>query len=204
MGFFDNILFHVDEGISGLFGQWNLYSTGLVTVLIGLLSYQIFARQDADVHPMLLARQAQSSPVRQQGESAVYRCQAAPHGMPLNSGLNVKDPGAAKWARGRDGDLRDIWRQATAGVKDDVSTKGQTGRILTVLGREKVVDHKLGGLPAMMASSSRILTGKQPTSRARSTSSASPSGIRVGTESPFTSPTRLSSWRPCLLALSTT
>jgi hypothetical protein len=143
MGLFDNLMLSLDEGISGLFGQWNLYTTGIVTTFLGVVSYQIYTRQDPDVHPMLLARQAQSSPIRQQGESPVYRSQAAPHGMPLNSGLNVKDAGASKWARGRDGDLRDIWRQAIAGVQEDGPQKGETGRILTVLG-ENVTEHRLG------------------------------------------------------------
>ncbi|KAL2018320.1 hypothetical protein VTK56DRAFT_923 [Thermocarpiscus australiensis] len=143
MGSFDNLLLALDEGITGLFGQWNLWSSLLVTLLAGFLTYQIATRQEPDTHPLLLARQAQASPVRQPGKSPVYRSQAAPHGMPLNAGLNVKDPGAPKWSRGRDGDLRDVWRQAIAGVQEDGPTKGATGRILTVLGTEQVVEHRL-------------------------------------------------------------
>jgi hypothetical protein len=144
MGLFDNLLLGLDEGLTGLFGQWNLYSSAIFTLLAGLLAYQIATKKDPDTHPLLLARQAQASPVRQPGESPVYRSQAAPHGMPLNAGLNVKDPGASKWARGRDGDLRDIWRQAVSGVQEDGQTKGLTGRILTVLGTEHVTEYKLG------------------------------------------------------------
>jgi hypothetical protein len=59
--------------------------------------------------------------------------------MPLNTGLNVKDTGASKWSRGRDGDLRDIWKRAAEGGEN-----GAKGRILTVLGSQNVVDHKLG------------------------------------------------------------
>jgi hypothetical protein len=88
---------------------------------------------------MLLARQAVPSTVRNEGESAVYRSQAAPHGMPLNSGLNVKDTGVSKWSRGRDGDLRDIWRKVVEGGEN-----GAKGRLLTVLGSQKVNEHKLG------------------------------------------------------------
>ncbi|KAJ4167926.1 hypothetical protein NW754_011741 [Fusarium falciforme] len=61
-----------------------------------------------------------------------------PHGMPLNAGLNVKDSGASKWSRGRNGDLRDVWRKAATGGEE-----GATGRLLTVLGSQNVVDHKL-------------------------------------------------------------
>ena len=143
---FDNLLASLDESITGLFGQWNVYTSVIVTLFTGLLTYQIVTRRDPDTHPLLLARQAQASPVRKEGESAVYRSQSAPHGMPLNSGLNVKDAGASKWARGRDGDLRDIWRQAIAGVQEDGPNKGTTGRVLTVLGTEHVTDHALGDI----------------------------------------------------------
>ncbi|POR37198.1 Uncharacterized protein TPAR_02598 [Tolypocladium paradoxum] len=132
------LLESLDSGLTGLVGQWNAYSTGLVTLLVAVVTYRIMSSREPDVHPMLLTRQAIAASVRNEGESAVYRCQAAPHGMPLNSGLNVKDAGVSKWARGRDGDLRDIWRKAAAGADD-----GARGRLLTVLGSENVVEHKL-------------------------------------------------------------
>ncbi|KAK4227101.1 peroxisomal long chain acyl-CoA synthetase 7 [Podospora fimiseda] len=146
MGFFDNLLLSIDEGITGLFAQWNVYTSIIFTLFAGIITWQISTRQEPDTHPFLLARQAQGSPVRQPGESPVYRSQAAPHGMPLNAGLNVKDPGASKWARGRDGDLRDIWRQAIAGVQEEGPNKGTKGRILTVEGVEHVVEHSLDDL----------------------------------------------------------
>ncbi|KAL9571074.1 hypothetical protein ACKAV7_004785 [Fusarium commune] len=134
MGVFDSL----DAGVTNLFGQWNVYSTGLVTLLLAVVSYRVISTRDPDVHPMLLARQAVPSSVRNEGESPIYRSQAAPHGMPLNTGLNVKDTGASKWSRGRDGDLRDIWKRAAEGGEN-----GAKGRILTVLGSQNVVDHKL-------------------------------------------------------------
>lgn len=146
MGFFDDLMLSFDKGVTGLFGQWNGYTTAITTLLVVVVSYQLFARRDPDAHPMLLARQAQSSPVRQEGESPVYRSHSAPHGMSLNAGLNVKDPGASRWSRGRDGDLRDIWRQVVAGMQDEGPTKGAKGRILTVLGSERVIEHSLGEL----------------------------------------------------------
>ncbi|RGP65421.1 amp-dependent synthetase ligase [Fusarium longipes] len=133
MGVFDRL----DAGITNALGQWNVYSTGLVTLLLLVFSYRIVSNRDPDVHPMLLARQAVPSSVRNEGESPVYRSQAAPHGMPLNTGLNVKDPGASKWSRGRNGDLRDVWRKAAEGGEN-----GAKGRILTVLGSRNVVEHR--------------------------------------------------------------
>jgi hypothetical protein len=94
---------------------------------------------------MLLARQAQASPVRQEGQSAVFRSHSAPHGIPLNSGLNIKDPGDSKWTRGRDGDLRDVWRRVIAGGLDrEGKETGEIGKIFTVLGYNHIVEHELG------------------------------------------------------------
>ncbi|KAI0805852.1 hypothetical protein GGR55DRAFT_259035 [Xylaria sp. FL0064] len=138
---FSGLLAQLDEGLSSLVGQWNVYSTGIVTVLVLLITYSITSRVEPEIHPMLLARQGHGSPVRQEGESPIYRSNAAPHSMPLNSGLNVKEAGASKWSQGRDGDLRDIWRKAVSGSENE-GAKGK-GRILTVLGSEKVIEHKL-------------------------------------------------------------
>ncbi|RCI08099.1 hypothetical protein L249_6255 [Ophiocordyceps polyrhachis-furcata BCC 54312] len=132
------ILDSIDNGLAWLFGQWNGYSTGLMTALVVVISYRIMASREPDVHPLLLARQSVASAVRHEGESAVYRSQAAPHGLPLSSGLNVKEAGAPRWSRGRDGHLGDVWRRAASGGED-----GAKGRILTVMGSEKVVEHGL-------------------------------------------------------------
>ncbi|KAL1903190.1 hypothetical protein Sste5346_000475 [Sporothrix stenoceras] len=157
---FDNAMWHFDEGVIGLFGQWNVYSTVLVTFLIGIVTYHLSTRTEPDTHPMLLARQAQGSPVRQEGESPVYRSRSAPHGMPLNPGLDVRDPGVSKWAKGRDGDLRDIWRRAVGGVPETEAptghaaasaaasavpkpTVGARGKILTSYGTDSVVETSL-------------------------------------------------------------
>lgn len=152
-----------DAGVTGLVGQWNIYSTGLVTLLVAVVSYRIISSREPDVHPMLLAKQAIPSPVRHEGESPIYRSQAAPHGMPLNSGLNVKDPGASRWTRGREGDLRDIWRKAALG-----GDNGTKGKVLTVHGTQNVVEHKLGtdscgvvtNAKSRLIPSQRILQGR--------------------------------------------
>ncbi|QPG96917.1 hypothetical protein C2857_005486 [Epichloe festucae Fl1] len=128
----------IDSSITDLFSQWNAYSTVLATALVVLVTYRIMSATEPDAHPFLLARQAMPSAVRNEEESAVYRSQSAPHGMPLNAGLNIKDPGAPKFSRGRDGDLRDVWRKAAAG-----GHASATGRLLTVFGSENVIEHEI-------------------------------------------------------------
>jgi hypothetical protein len=147
MSFFDNAMLKVDESLTSILGEWDIYTTTLAAGLIVFFTYTVFTRRDPDTHPMLLERQASASAVRHEGESAVYRSHSAPHGMELNSGLNVRDPGISKWMRGRDGDLRDVWRKVVNGAtnSEGVST-GEQGKILTVLGSEKVVEHNLGTL----------------------------------------------------------
>lgn len=142
-----NIIGQIDEAIGTFFAQWNIASTIMAGLMAVVLIYPIFTSKDPDIHPFLLARQAQASPIRQQGESAVYRSTEIPYGYPSRSGLAIKDPGASKWTTGRDGDLRDVWRQAISGSKkEDGSSVGGPAKIKTVLGIEKVVDHDLRGL----------------------------------------------------------
>jgi hypothetical protein len=121
----------LDAQIDSLFAGWNIYSTTLLTALVAYTLYPLFFGAEPDIHPILLARQAAPSPIRQSGESAVYHALDIPHGYPLRSGLNVKDEGASKWSAGRDGDLRDIWREASKGA----STK--SSKILSVKGKDE-------------------------------------------------------------------
>jgi hypothetical protein len=145
MGFGDNLMLKLDETVTHVIGQWDLYTTAIFAVLISFWIYKVVTSRDPDAHPMLLARQAQASPVRREGESAVFRSHSAPHGIPLNSGLNVKDPGDSKWSRGRDGDLRDVWRRVVAGGMDrEGKETGEIGKLFTVLGSEHVIEHNLG------------------------------------------------------------
>lgn len=142
---FDNLLAQFDQIITSIVGEWDTFSTVIFISLITFFIWSVITTRDPDAHPMLLARQAQASPVRREGESAVYRSHSAPHGIPLNSGLNIKDPGDSKWARGRDGDLRDIWRKAISGPTDNEGKPtGETGQISTVLGSEQIVKHNIG------------------------------------------------------------
>ncbi|KIX09245.1 uncharacterized protein Z518_00324 [Rhinocladiella mackenziei CBS 650.93] len=137
----------LDAAIAEFFSSWNIFTTILVIILVMVLTYPLLTGQEPDTHPFLLARQAQVAPVRQPGESAVYRAIDIPHGYPLRAGLGVKDPGTPKWSSGRPGDLRDVWRAAVRGaVKEDGTPTGEKGKIQTVLGREKVVEHRLDDL----------------------------------------------------------
>lgn len=141
------IVQQLDAQLEQLFAGWNIYTTLLCIGLVSYLVYPIFFTPDPDTHPFLLARQSSPSFVRQPGESAVYRSQETPHGYPLKSGLNVKESGAPRWAVGKDGDLRDVWRKAVQGPTDeDGKTSGEPAKILTVLGKEEVVEHKLGDI----------------------------------------------------------
>lgn len=137
----------LDAQISELLGGWSIYTTILAVAVVAWIAYPLLTSKEPDTHPFLLARQSTASPVRQPGESAIYRSLEAQHGYPLRSGLSVKDRDAPKWSSGRDGDLRDVWRQAVRGVvtADGVET-GLRGKILTVLGTEQVVEHELDNL----------------------------------------------------------
>ena len=126
----------IDSYIEQFFAGWSVYTSLLTVVFLAYLTYPLFFGKEPDTHPLLLARQATASQIRQPGESAIYRSLEAPHGYPLRSGLNVKDAGSPKWTSGRDGDLRDVWNKAVEGAD------GRIGHIISVLGKE-TREHKL-------------------------------------------------------------
>jgi hypothetical protein len=147
MGLGDDLLLRLDQTVTGVLSEWDIYTTGLAAGLVSFFVYQVVTSRDPDAHPMLLSRQAQGSPVRLDGESAIFRAPSAPHGLPLNAGLGVKDPGDSKWSRGRDGDLRDIWRRVVSGELDrEGKETGVRGQISTVFGTENIVKHDIGEL----------------------------------------------------------
>jgi hypothetical protein len=140
----DAYLEQLDTVLLSLFAAWNVYTTIFATGLLVYVVYPWLTWRDPDTHPLLLARQASTSPVRQQGESAVYRSIEVPYGYPLRAGLGVKDHGAPKWSSGRNGDLRDIWRTAARGpLKEDGSSTGKRGKVITVLGNQRLIEHDL-------------------------------------------------------------
>jgi hypothetical protein len=126
-----NMIEQLDALIADTLSAWNLYTTLIALVLFAFVAYPLIFWAEPDTHPLLLARQAAASPVRQPRESAVYRSTEVPHGYALKTGLSVREPGAPKWTAGRDGDLRDIWREAA-------NTKST---ILSIHGKECFYEH---------------------------------------------------------------
>ena len=130
-----HLIYSLDKGLDDILAGWNHYTTVLVLGLILYALLLLFTYAEPDVHPFLLGRQASASSVRMPGESAVYRSLETPQGYPLRSGLNVKDADAPKWSAGRDGDLRDVWKQALKPLKDGKDGAKQTLKITSVLGK---------------------------------------------------------------------
>ena len=137
----------LDQKIAATLSDWNLYTTLIAVSIVAFLAYPILYPSEPDTHPLLLARQASAAPVRNKNESAVYRSPEIPHGYPLKTGLNVKQPDEPRWKSGKDGDLRDIWREVLRGGR--VGTDGKEvpqGSIMSVFGKEKVEEHDLAVL----------------------------------------------------------
>lgn len=137
----------LDQKIATTLSDWNLYTTLIAVSIVVFLAYPIVYPSEPDTHPLLLARQASAAPVRNKNESAVYRSPEIPHGYPLKTGLNVKQPDEPRWKSGKDGDLRDIWREVLRGGR--VGTDGKEvpqGSIMSVFGKEKVEEHDLAKL----------------------------------------------------------
>ena len=142
-----SILQQVDSQLEQILAGWSIYTT-IICLIFGIyVIYPLFYYADPDIHPLLLTRQSSASPVRQPGESSTFRSLETPYGYPLKTGLNVKDPGAPKWTSGKDGDLRDVWKRAVSGLVDnDGKPTGEPGKVLSVLGKEEVVEHSFAKL----------------------------------------------------------
>lgn len=134
-----NFVEQLDAQIAELLAAWNIYTTVIAVILAALVVYPLIFWHEPDTHPLLLARQAQPSPIRQPGESATYRSVEVPYGYPLKTGLNVKDAGAPKWTAGKDGDLRDVWREF---IKPSPSVPA----IVTIYGKDAAIEHNLADI----------------------------------------------------------
>jgi hypothetical protein len=162
------LLEQLDGSISAILEGWNVYTTLIAVGILGFTSWIVYDTADADTHPLLLARQAQASYVRQPGESAIFRSPETPHGCksskakayscmltcidPLRTGLAVKPPGAPMYSAGKDGDLRDVWRRATGEIPlERGATSSGTATIMTVYGKEGVSEHKIEGISKEIA-----------------------------------------------------
>lgn len=137
-----NAIEQLDAKIAEALASWNIYTTLIAVVLAAFIVYPLVFWDEPDTHPLLLARQAQPSPIRHPGESAIYRSTEVPYGYPLKTGLNVKDANTPKWTSGRDGDLRDIWREVVkvVGSGDEASAASM---IMTIHGKGAAVEHDL-------------------------------------------------------------
>jgi len=142
-----NWIEQLDAQLSTLLADWGILTTLLALLIFGFVAYPIIYPDEPDTHPLLLARQATASFIRNKNESATYRSPEVPHGYPLKTGLNVKEAGAPKWASGKDGDLRDVWREVQrGGSAGDDGKEAPKGLIITVLGREEIVEHDIQDL----------------------------------------------------------
>lgn len=139
----------LDAAIASFFASHNPVTYLLLAIVTIILVYPLFISSDPDTHPFLLARQAQGAPIRNSGESPVYRALEVPHGYPLKASLGVKDPGSPKWTSGRQGDVRDILARAVRGpTKEDGSgfDAAKVGKIFTLLGKDESVPTQMSEL----------------------------------------------------------
>ena len=142
-----NLVERLDSQLSILLSDWSFLTTILALFLVAFILYPIIYSEEPDTHPLLLARQSSINPVRNKYESALYRSPEVPHGYPLKTGLNVKDAGAPRWASGKDGDLRDVWREVQRSGTSGADGKDiPTGLVMTVLGKEEIVEHDIAAL----------------------------------------------------------
>jgi len=146
------LLEQLDDAISTLLAGWNVYSSVITLGLLGYVGWIIYDSADADTHPLLLARQAQASYVRQPGESAIFRSPETPHGYPLRTGLAVRPAGTPMYSAGIDGDLRDIWRRVTGEIPlERGATSSGTATIMTVYGKQGIEEHKIDAVTKEIA-----------------------------------------------------
>ncbi|KAK3714826.1 hypothetical protein LTR37_007561 [Vermiconidia calcicola] len=142
-----NVIEKADAQIASFLSDWSIVTTLIALTIVAFVAYPIIYAAEPDTHPLLLARQSSINPVRRKYESAVYRSPEVPEDTPLRTGLNVKAPGAPRWAPGKDGDLRDVWREAQKGGSTAQDGKEvPRGLVMTVLGKEEVVEHQIEGL----------------------------------------------------------
>lgn len=83
------IVEQLDSALAELLSGWNVYTTALSVGILGFIGWVVYDTQDADTHPLILARQAQASYVRQPGESAIFRSPETPHGCTCPLSLDM-------------------------------------------------------------------------------------------------------------------
>lgn len=78
----------------------------VTVLLVAVLSfiYSKYLESQKDIHELALNEQSNIAPTRKENETAVYRNNQTPHGLPLLTGLNIRHG-----FKLRNGNLRDIW-----------------------------------------------------------------------------------------------
>jgi len=79
-----------------------VFVAALVVFLVVIFSK--FLESQKDIHELALNQQSNISPTRKSDETAVYRNNQTPHGLPLLTGLQIR-----QGFKLRNGNLRDIW-----------------------------------------------------------------------------------------------
>lgn len=158
----DYLLTEVDRLVTSTLSEWDRLSTALFILSISSVVYFTIYTREPDIHPLFLQRQTQASPIRQEGESAIFRSHSAPHGTALCSGLNIRNPGESKWTYGKDGDLRDIWKKAKNGAQDRLGNElGKIGRLFTLQGTSEVIEHDFDEITNQIISIGQYLKKNQ-------------------------------------------
>lgn len=158
----DYILTELDRLVTRTLSEWDHISTALFILSISSVIYFTIYTRAPDIHPLFLERQSQASPIRQKGESAIFRSYSTPHGTELSTGLNIRSLGESKWAHGKDGDLRDIWKKAISGSQDTTGKNaGKIAKLLTLQGTSDLIEHDLDEITRQINIIGRYLKNHQ-------------------------------------------
>lgn len=84
--------------------SWLRWTVLIALTWLALYCYNQYVLHQRDIHEIALNQQANISTSRKETETAVYRNNQTPHGMPLLTGLSIRNG-----FRLRNGNLRDIW-----------------------------------------------------------------------------------------------
>lgn len=84
--------------------MWKEVAAAIVVIIIVSFIYSKYLESQKDIHELALSSQSDISPTRKPNETSIYRNNQVPHGMPLATGLQIR-----QGYRIRDGNLRDIW-----------------------------------------------------------------------------------------------
>ncbi|CCH45044.1 putative secreted protein [Wickerhamomyces ciferrii] len=84
--------------------MWKLVASVVLVLWISSYLYSLYLDSQKDIHELALKEQSNISPTRKEDETAIYRNNQTPHGLPLTTGLQVRHG-----FKLRNGNLRDVW-----------------------------------------------------------------------------------------------